>query len=68
LSSILDGDGPFVVVRNDDLQHALWPAQLVVPAGWFVVRSPAPREACLAYVREHWTDMRPLCARVAQNG
>lgn len=31
-----------------------------VPAGWRKVHGEDTRAACLAYVEENWTDMRPL--------
>ncbi|MGC4891696.1 MbtH family protein [Micromonospora sp. DT227] len=54
-----DPDGRFVVLVNDEDQHSLWPTFADVPAGWRVVHGEDTREACLAYVEEHWTDMRP---------
>ena len=32
---------------------------VVVPAGWQVALADAPRQDCLAYVEQNWTDMRP---------
>jgi MbtH protein len=58
-----DEDGTFVVLVNDEEQHSLWPDQLVVPDGWRVVHPAGPRQACLDYIEEHWTDLRPLSAR-----
>ena len=58
-----DPDGTFLVLANDEEQHSLWPAQLAVPAGWRVVYGEDGRQACLDYVEEHWTDLRPLSAR-----
>ncbi|WP_405090204.1 MbtH family protein [Micromonospora sp. NBC_01392] len=54
-----DPDGRFVVLVNDEDQHSLWPTFADVPAGWRVVHGEDTREACLSYVEEHWTDMRP---------
>jgi uncharacterized protein YbdZ (MbtH family) len=48
-----------LVLVNDEDQHSLWPAFAEVPAGWTVVHGPANRQACVQYVDEHWTDMRP---------
>ncbi|NEA98683.1 MbtH family protein [Streptomyces sp. SID13726] len=48
----------FVLV-NDEGQHSLWPAFAEVPAGWTVVHGRASRQECVAYVEQHWTDMRP---------
>lgn len=58
-----DPEGTFLVLVNDEEQHSLWPAHLDVPAGWRSVHGSDTREACLAYVEEHWTDLRPLSAR-----
>lgn len=60
-----ESDAPHVVVINDEEQHALWAAGLAVPAGWSTVFGPASKAECLAYVNEHWTDMRPLSLRRA---
>jgi MbtH protein len=54
-----DADGVFLVVVNDEGQHALWPEFAEIPAGWTGVHGPAGREECLAYVEEHWVDIRP---------
>ncbi|GAB2684495.1 MbtH family protein [Saccharopolyspora gloriosae] len=54
-----DEDGTFLVLRNTELQHSLWPAFAEVPAGWDVVLDGATREAALHYVETHWTDLRP---------
>jgi Uncharacterized protein conserved in bacteria len=54
-----DPDGTFHVVVNDEGQHALWPGFAGVPAGWEIALEATTRQACLDYVAEHWTDMRP---------
>jgi MbtH protein len=54
-----DPDGGYQVLINAEGQHSLWPAALEVPAGWTVVRGADTREACLRYIDEHWTDLRP---------
>ena len=54
-----DNEGTFYVVVNDENQHALWPVVAEVPAGWTVVHGETSREEALAYVEEHWTDIRP---------
>jgi MbtH protein len=51
--------GTFLVLINDEDQHSLWPDYINVPAGWRSVHGPKPRQACLDYIDEHWTDMRP---------
>jgi MbtH protein len=54
-----DEDGVYHVLVNDEGQHSLWPSFVDVPAGWTSVLGPDSRQACLDYVDEHWTDMRP---------
>lgn len=54
-----DEDGIFHVLVNDEGQHSLWPAFAEVPPGWATVLSNTDRKACLDYIEENWTDMRP---------
>ncbi|WP_260639574.1 MbtH family protein [Streptomyces angustmyceticus] len=54
-----DADGSYLVLVNDEGQHSLWPDFIEVPAGWTTVHGKDSREACLAYINAHWTDMRP---------
>ncbi|MFD3698366.1 MbtH family protein [Streptomyces sp. NPDC058646] len=54
-----DPEARFLAVANDEGQHSLWPSRTGVPAGWRTVHPEDTREACLAYIREHWTDLRP---------
>ncbi|CRK58145.1 MbtH protein [Alloactinosynnema sp. L-07] len=54
-----DADGRYLVLVNEEGQHSLWPAYLAVPAGWTQVFGDAPRQECLDYTNEHWTDLRP---------
>lgn len=54
-----DETGTFLVLRNDEGQHCIWPAFAEVPDGWAVVKPAGARQAALAYVEDNWTDMRP---------
>ncbi|GGO52038.1 MULTISPECIES: MbtH family protein [Streptomyces] len=58
-----DPDGTFLVLVNDEGQHSLWPAFAPRPDGWTVAWGEGPRDQALAYVEEHWTDMRPSSLR-----
>ncbi len=58
-----DASGQFVVLVNDEEQHSLWPSFAEVPAGWRTVFGADTRSACVAYVEEHWTDLRPKSLR-----
>ncbi|MET8093627.1 MbtH family protein [Micromonospora sp. NPDC005220] len=63
-----DPDGRFYVLVNNEDQHSLWPAFAAVPEGWTVRFGEDSREACLAYVEENWTDMRPKSLIHAMEG
>jgi MbtH protein len=63
-----DQDGTFLVVVNDEGQYSLWPAFAAVPDGWTVSLGESSREAALAHVKEHWTDMRPRSLREPASG
>ena len=56
-------DGVFLVVVNAEQQYSIWPDQLPIPGGWSDAGFHGPKAACLAHVREVWTDMRPLSLR-----
>ncbi|MBB5801696.1 MbtH protein [Saccharothrix ecbatanensis] len=58
-----DPEGRFHVLVNDEGQHSLWPSFADVPAGWTAKFGPDTRDACVAYVEKHWTDLRPLSLR-----
>jgi MbtH protein len=61
-------DGRFTVLVNDEGQHSLWPDFAAIPPGWTVVLADGSRAACIDYVNEHWTDLRPASLVAAQNG
>ncbi|MEU3963324.1 MbtH family protein [Streptomyces buecherae] len=52
-------DGRFLVVMNDEGQHALWPTFADMPIGWRAVFGEDSRDACLSYIEQNWTDLRP---------
>lgn len=54
-----DADARYLVLVNDEGQHSLWPAGIAVPDGWTTAHEADSRSNCLAYVEEHWTDLRP---------
>jgi len=63
-----DPEGTFLVLVNDEEQHSLWPGGLPVPLGWRIAHGGGTRQACLDYIEENWTDLRPLSARSAAAG
>ena len=52
-----------LVLKNCEEQYSLWPDYKEVPPAWKKVFGPKPKEDCLKYVKENWTDMRPLSLR-----
>lgn len=54
-----DEDGTYLVLVNDEGQHSLWPSFVEVPAGWTVAHPEDTRQACVEYVEQNWTDLRP---------
>jgi MbtH protein len=54
-----DENATYHVLINDEGQYSLWPSFKEVPKGWTVVREADSRSACLEYINQHWTDMRP---------
>ncbi|MBZ5522432.1 MAG: MbtH family protein [Acidobacteriia bacterium] len=54
-----DENSEYIVLVNDEGQHSLWRPSREIPPGWQQVGSRGARAECLAYIEEHWTDMRP---------
>ena len=54
-----DENGVYHVLINDEGQHSLWPSFIQVPEGWTIIHQSASRAACLEFINQHWTDMRP---------
>jgi MbtH protein len=53
----------YKVVVNHEEQYSIWPADRENPLGWTDAGKVVPKADCLAYVKEVWTDMRPLSLR-----
>ncbi len=51
------------VVVNHEEQYSIWPEYKEMPLGWKDVGKSGPKPECLAYIKEVWTDMRPLSLR-----
>jgi MbtH protein len=54
----------YKVVVNHEEQYSIWPAERPNPLGWRDAGRSGPKAECLAYIREVWTDMRPLSLRL----
>jgi uncharacterized protein YbdZ (MbtH family) len=53
----------YKVVVNDEEQYSIWPDYRENPQGWKDAGKVGPKAECLAYIKEVWTDMRPLSLR-----
>lgn len=53
----------YKVVVNHEEQDSIWPAHRENPLGWRDVGKTGLKPECLEYVKEVWTDMRPLSLR-----
>ena len=51
------------VVINHEEQYSVWPTELDLPTGWKAIRAKGAQAKCTDYIREVWTDMRPLSLR-----
>ncbi|GLI01644.1 protein mbtH [Phytohabitans aurantiacus] len=60
-----DPDGRYLVLVNAEEQHSLWPSFVAVPDGWTAIFGDDTRDACLAFVEDHWRDLRPKSLRQA---
>lgn len=56
-------DTIYRVVVNHEEQYSIWPVGKENPPGWTDVGQSGPKKECLAYIKEVWTDMRPLSLR-----
>jgi MbtH protein len=53
----------YKVVLNHEEQYSIWPADRENALGWSDAGKTGMKEECLAYIKEVWTDMRPLSLR-----
>jgi len=57
------GDTKYKVVVNHEEQYSIWVADRPNPSGWRHTAGSGSKSECLAYIKEVWTDMRPLSLR-----
>ncbi len=53
----------YKVVMNHEEQYSIWPADRENALGWKDVGKTGKKQECLDYIKEVWTDMRPLSLR-----
>jgi len=53
----------YKVVLNHEEQYSIWPVDKDNPLGWRDAGKSGLKAECLAFIKEVWTDMRPLSLR-----
>ncbi len=53
----------YKVVVNHEEQYSIWPTYRENPLGWNDAGKSGSKSECLEYIKEVWTDMRPLSLR-----
>jgi len=53
----------YKVVMNHEEQYSIWPADRENALGWQDAGKTGTKAECLEYIKEVWTDMRPLSLR-----
>lgn len=53
----------YKAVVNHEEQYSIWPAHRENALGWNDAGKTGTKAECLAYIKEVWTDMRPLSLR-----
>jgi MbtH protein len=53
----------YKVVVNHEEQYSIWFVDRENPPGWGDAGKTGSKADCLAYIKDVWTDMRPLSLR-----
>ena len=63
-------DDPYTykVLINHEEQYTIFFADREPPADWKEVGKQGTKQECLDYIKQVWTDMRPLSIRKAMEG
>ena len=67
VANIQEDKTEYHVVVNHEEQYSIWPTYKDIPGGWKVAGKTGKKQDCLAYIKEVWTDMRPLTLRNHMN-
>lgn len=65
MSDVSSQSQVYEVVVNQEGQYSIWPVNKIVPNGWTTVGKQGPKDSCLEFIGEVWTDMRPLSLRAS---
>ena len=58
----------YKVVVNHEEQYSIWRANKENALGWKDAGKSGTKQECLDYIKEVWTDMRPLSLRRKMEG
>lgn len=58
-----DDSRTYDVVLNHEEQYSIWPTGRDIPLGWRAAGKTGTKKDCLDFIKEVWTDMRPLSLR-----
>ena len=61
-------DTKYKVVVNHEEQYSIWPLERENALGWRDAGFSGSKTECLTYIKEVWTDMRPLSLRKQMEG
>lgn len=53
----------YKVVVNHEEQYSIWPLDRENAPGWRDAGKSGSKSECLSYIKDVWTDMRPLSLR-----
>ena len=56
-------DTKYIVVISDEEEYSIWFEYREIPYGWRSTEKTGTKQECLEYIKEVWTDMRPLSLR-----
>jgi MbtH protein len=59
----LEDNKIYKVVVNQEEQYSIWPEDKENALGWRDAGKSGVKQECLAFIKEVWTDMRPLSLR-----
>lgn len=59
----MNEDTIYTVVISEEEQHSIWFEYREIPYGWGSAGKTGTKQECLDYIKEVWTDMRPLSLR-----
>lgn len=58
----------YKVVLNYEEQYSIWSADRDNAPGWRDASRSGTKQECLDYIKEVWTDMRPMSLRLCSMG